>query len=555
MAPKVCVPADFGRHHIGAPSHGNLTFNLGEGVQIKANSIILSLNSPVIDDLTTNLHLTSLEAEDFSREAVDCFIEASYTGEIEAVTVGNFRDVNKMSRVFDVSWLVARCEEYFVSYLDKLDSESNYPDILFAVEEAVYLLSTVKKRDFLELVVKKMTTIAAATRDSFIKEYLINLSTLSTCKLDACLAIMSSSVQVLVESLVIHLEKPENNNFDHNSRYLLKNLDMSLCFDENPEIHTRLFAVLRDLNSIAKEDFQLLLDMHQKVTSRKAKGPVSNSLEPVSNSPSPVLKLGSFKAYMSEDLNFDTVFEMFAARTDIDNLYEFFDGIWSRIVNIKCESESQVVVRKIVDLKNKRNWSKIHYRYVEAVLNTGLTPPHAKLLLESLRNCAELVSRAHDADFHMMKIKIMECLPSEFVQKMFCENSDIKFEIPDLKFADRTFILSTTPMHGNKPDSFGLKWGLFDSDDMRQTNSQPRLHFALERHIYHNVFMYPLTWCGKPTCDETKTYWNWGYIKFHDETVGELNMLESKEGSMEWKFKQELYNEQYKVKLVCFVIT
>ena len=159
MAPKVCVPADFGRHHIGAPSHGNLTFNLGEGVQIKANSIILSLNSPVIDDLTTNLHLTSLEAEDFSRDAVDCFIEASYTGEIEAVTVGNFRDVNKMSRVFDVSWLVARCEKYFVSYLDKLDSESSYPDILFAVEEAVYLLSTVKKRDFLELVVKRMTTI------------------------------------------------------------------------------------------------------------------------------------------------------------------------------------------------------------------------------------------------------------------------------------------------------------------------------------------------------------------------------------------------------------
>ena len=43
MAPKVCVPADFGRHHIGAPSHGNLTFNPGEGVQIKANSIILKI--------------------------------------------------------------------------------------------------------------------------------------------------------------------------------------------------------------------------------------------------------------------------------------------------------------------------------------------------------------------------------------------------------------------------------------------------------------------------------------------------------------------------------
>ena len=67
MAPKVCVPADFGRHLIGAPSHGNLTFNLGEGVKIRANSIILSLNSPVIDELTTNLHQTSLEADDFDR--------------------------------------------------------------------------------------------------------------------------------------------------------------------------------------------------------------------------------------------------------------------------------------------------------------------------------------------------------------------------------------------------------------------------------------------------------------------------------------------------------
>ena len=133
MAPKVVVPADFGRHHIGAPSHGNLTFNLAEGLQVKANSIILSLNSPVIDRMTTDLHLTSLDADDFSRGAVDCFIEASYTGEVEALNLGNFRDVTKMSIVFNVSWMSARCEKYFVSYLDKLDSQSSYTDLLFAV--------------------------------------------------------------------------------------------------------------------------------------------------------------------------------------------------------------------------------------------------------------------------------------------------------------------------------------------------------------------------------------------------------------------------------------
>ena len=404
----------------------------------------------------------------------------------------------------------------------------------------------------------KMTTISAATRDSFIKEYLINLSTSSTFKLDACLAIMKSSPQVLVESLVIHLEKPENNNFDHNSRYLLKNLDVSLCFDENPEIHTRLFAVLYGLNDIAKEDFQLLLDMHQKVTSRKAKGPVSNSSVPVSNSFSPVLNLGSFKVYMSYDLDFDIVFEMLAVRTDINNLYAFFDGIWFDSVNsdiIECQFESQAVVRKIVDLKKKRGWSKIHYEYVQAVLETTSTRSGAHPLLENIKNCDELVSRAHDVDFR--RTRILECPPLDFVQKMFCNQSDIRFEISDPNYANQMFVLSTTPMQNNNPDSFSLKSGFFDSDGRGKVGNQPRLHFVLERYFDKKVFMYPLTWCGKPACDRTKTYWNWGYLSFHATSVEQSNMLESNEGlpSVQWKFRQVIYNKDRLVRLVCFIIS
>ena len=113
MAPKVKVPADFGRQHIGAPSHGNLTFKLKDGEETKANSMILSLNSPVIDHLTTNLDQQSLDVDDFHRDAVDCFIEAAYTGELEHINQANFRDVNKMSHVFDVSWLNKKCADYF----------------------------------------------------------------------------------------------------------------------------------------------------------------------------------------------------------------------------------------------------------------------------------------------------------------------------------------------------------------------------------------------------------------------------------------------------------
>ena len=266
MAPKVCVPADFGRHHIGAPSHGNLAFNLKEGDQIKANSIILSLNSPVIDDLTTNLYLTSLDAEDFSREAVDCFIEASYTGEIEAVNLSNFRDVNKMSHVFNVSWLVARCLEYFVSYLGKLDSESSYSDLLFAVEEAVYLVSAVKDTDFLKLVIEKMSSISDLSRNSFIKRYLCDLAQSSKQKIDACIAIVKSDVHVIIELLLLHLETLGERSLDESSRYILKSVDLTIFYEKKPYLHEKLYAVLENLKTVEKEDFQLLLSIIKQLT-------------------------------------------------------------------------------------------------------------------------------------------------------------------------------------------------------------------------------------------------------------------------------------------------
>ena len=266
MAPKVCVPADFGRHHIGAPSHGNLTFNLGEGVKIRANSIILSLNSPVIDELTTNLHQTSLEADDFSREAVDCFVESTYTGEIEAVNLENFRDVNKMSRVFQVSWLVAKCKEYFVSYLDRLDNESSYSDFLFVVEEVVYMMSVLKKRDFLDLVTPKMNTISAACRRNFAMEYLSDLSNTSNAKIDACFSITETHPLIMVEVLISNLEKKENKTLDENSRYLLKSVDFTTCFGDNPDIHTKLFDELEKIECVEKEDFQLILSVTRHST-------------------------------------------------------------------------------------------------------------------------------------------------------------------------------------------------------------------------------------------------------------------------------------------------
>ena len=52
---SVRVPANFGRELINSPVHGNLELNLKDGSQLRVNSVIMSLNSPVIGNFTTNL--------------------------------------------------------------------------------------------------------------------------------------------------------------------------------------------------------------------------------------------------------------------------------------------------------------------------------------------------------------------------------------------------------------------------------------------------------------------------------------------------------------------
>ena len=56
MVANIRVPAKFSKKYLNSPVHGNLILKLKNGQEIRTNSVIMSLNSPVIDRLTSELH-------------------------------------------------------------------------------------------------------------------------------------------------------------------------------------------------------------------------------------------------------------------------------------------------------------------------------------------------------------------------------------------------------------------------------------------------------------------------------------------------------------------
>ena len=145
--PNVKTPMNFGIEYLGSPSHGNLRFLLDDDEELLSTSAIMSFNSPVIKKMTLEDGRTTVDVQDFSKEAVLCFLGASYSGTLGNISKTIFRDVNKVANVFNVTWLADRCFDYFKTLTDAV-TEDNIADQVYVFEEAMLVLEKLKKRDY-----------------------------------------------------------------------------------------------------------------------------------------------------------------------------------------------------------------------------------------------------------------------------------------------------------------------------------------------------------------------------------------------------------------------
>ena len=161
--PIVKAPMNFGVEYLDSPAHGNLKFVLQEG-ELCANSAIMSFNSPVIKKMTIEFFQTEIPVQDFSKNAVKKFLEASYSGELKTVSKSNFRDLNKMAHVFDVNWLGERCFDYMNNIIRAV-KDDDVDEQKFLIDEAMFVWEKLKDKSFVDMMIQRVTASAKLTRN------------------------------------------------------------------------------------------------------------------------------------------------------------------------------------------------------------------------------------------------------------------------------------------------------------------------------------------------------------------------------------------------------
>ena len=163
--------------------------------------------------------------DDFTKPAVDCFVEAIYSGEVDKLEKDIFEEVNKMAHVFDVSWLTKRCLKFYKTEVLKFENNS-YEEMLFACEIASRAHYNLKDSRYVSCFVKNVT-FSGNGKFVFLHRYMAGFAEISKRRIDMSLAIAANNLNIIGNCLVIYISfNLKCKGLDDNSLYLLQKLDV-----------------------------------------------------------------------------------------------------------------------------------------------------------------------------------------------------------------------------------------------------------------------------------------------------------------------------------------
>eukprot|EP00116_Pleurobrachia_bachei_P004081 sb/3464343/ len=126
---KVQKGVNFGREYLSIQTHGNASFCLKDNIKIPLNSYILAENSPVLKSIIEKEGELDHDVSDFHPKSVRIFVDACYTGTLEALSdtaeFEVFSDLVKMVAVFKCDWAKEGCIEFFRKNLPERTEDFN----------------------------------------------------------------------------------------------------------------------------------------------------------------------------------------------------------------------------------------------------------------------------------------------------------------------------------------------------------------------------------------------------------------------------------------------
>ena len=246
-------------------NHDRIIIKIKDSDPLCVDKERLTKDSPVFRQFIDELHFYELEMDDFEADTVGVFLTLLEDRKVDDIQEDKFRELHKMSRVYEVEWLRKECYNWLSRRIVK---DIVDVDKLFVFEECLFILRKWEERNLMNILI---ATTASTDNSPFITRYFENFEKLDSVQLDLMLTLGGSNCKVFLQTVQQNLDS--KNHLGENTNFLLERMNLAFCIETNNELYTELFATISSLTDISIADmrfaFQLSTKALRSVISRK----------------------------------------------------------------------------------------------------------------------------------------------------------------------------------------------------------------------------------------------------------------------------------------------
>ena len=170
--------------------------------------------------------------QDFEVETVGLFLTLLSDEEVTQIEERNFRELHKMSVVFEVEWLRWDCVRWLSGRMKiGLDDDGKY----FLFDECLFI---VKKWDDWDLMNSFILKIASVDNSSFITRYFQDFDKLEAVQIQLMLQLGGNNCKLFLQILLQHLKR--NTELGVNAKILLEKMNLVLCSQLENKLYTEV---------------------------------------------------------------------------------------------------------------------------------------------------------------------------------------------------------------------------------------------------------------------------------------------------------------------------
>ena len=229
---KVRVPMDFGVENLDCPVHSNITLTVANDEIVKANSLILSYNSPVFHEIFFKKLETSVDVSSFTKNNVNQFVKCLYSGKV-SLNRQSFRELIELADKFLVDWLLEQCDMFYMKLTNSIKFGSKnhieLDTVRFLFDEAIYAPKRSRQK-YTVKVKEKISSMGKFAKREFIHKYATNYMYLSVDQLSAMLELAKGNDGILLKVVQENLTN-QKYYFDDKSFHILNSLDFEGCLE------------------------------------------------------------------------------------------------------------------------------------------------------------------------------------------------------------------------------------------------------------------------------------------------------------------------------------